>query len=96
MVKDAFVVLSWFPTMIPVLQTFSCNLAIESKTIIEMSCYKKGLSNIFICTSAGLNISRMLGDKFLKEQEMHFSSEPYVSQVVQITKTCTAFALMAR
>ncbi|XP_010931948.1 protein phosphatase 2C 70 [Elaeis guineensis] len=43
----------------------------------------------------GLNISRMLGDKFLKEQDMRFSAEPFVSQVVQITKTCMAFGLMA-
>ncbi|XP_072968888.1 protein phosphatase 2C 70 [Typha angustifolia] len=43
----------------------------------------------------GINISRMLGDKFLKEQDTRFSSEPYVSQVVHITKGCTAFALIA-
>ncbi|XP_020101834.1 protein phosphatase 2C 70 isoform X2 [Ananas comosus] len=44
---------------------------------------------------SGLNISRMLGDKFLKEQDSRFSSEPYISQVVHITKACTAFALIA-
>lgn len=43
----------------------------------------------------GLNLCRMLGDKFLKEQDSRFSSEPYVSQVVNITKTCSAFALIA-
>ncbi|CAD5187729.1 unnamed protein product [Musa acuminata subsp. malaccensis] len=43
----------------------------------------------------GLNISRMLGDKFLKEQDDHFSSEPYISQVVAIENSCTAFALIA-
>jgi len=37
----------------------------------------------------------MLGDKFLKEQDPRFSSEPYVSPVVQITKSCSAFALIA-
>nr|CAD1821852.1 unnamed protein product [Ananas comosus var. bracteatus] len=45
--------------------------------------------------ASGLNISRMLGDKFLKEQDSRFSSEPYISQVVHITKACTAFALIA-
>ncbi|XP_068659529.1 protein phosphatase 2C 70-like [Aristolochia californica] len=43
----------------------------------------------------GLNIARMLGDKFLKEQESRFSSEPYVSQCVHIPKGSKAFALMA-
>ncbi|RWR93748.1 protein phosphatase 2C 70 [Cinnamomum micranthum f. kanehirae] len=43
----------------------------------------------------GLNIARMLGDKFLKEQDARFSSEPYVSQVVHIPKGRKAFALLA-
>ncbi|RWW17662.1 hypothetical protein GW17_00018400 [Ensete ventricosum] len=43
----------------------------------------------------GLNISRMLGDKFLKEQDDRFSSEPYISQVVPIENSCTGFALIA-
>ncbi|KAL0919792.1 hypothetical protein M5K25_011910 [Dendrobium thyrsiflorum] len=43
----------------------------------------------------GLNLSRMLGDKFLKEQDRRFSAEPYVSQVVHITKGGTAFGLIA-
>ncbi|KAG9457930.1 hypothetical protein H6P81_002438 [Aristolochia fimbriata] len=43
----------------------------------------------------GLNIARMLGDKFLKEQESRFSSEPHVSQCVHIPKGSKAFALMA-
>ncbi|WOL08846.1 protein phosphatase 2C 70 isoform X1 [Canna indica] len=43
----------------------------------------------------GLNLCRMLGDKFLKEQDDRFSSEPYISKVVPIKKTSTAFALMA-
>ncbi|XP_058077706.1 protein phosphatase 2C 70 isoform X3 [Magnolia sinica] len=43
----------------------------------------------------GLNIARMLGDKFLKEQDARFSSEPYVSQAVHIPKGSQAFALMA-
>lgn len=46
--------------------------------------------------SSGLNICRMLGDKFLKEQDDRFSSKPYISQVVPIRKTSTAFALMGR
>ncbi|KAL5995936.1 hypothetical protein ACLOJK_026009 [Asimina triloba] len=47
-------------------------------------------------TSSCLNIGRMLGDKFLKEQEALFGSEPYVSQAVDIPKGSNAFALMAR
>ncbi|KAF7075540.1 hypothetical protein CFC21_080308 [Triticum aestivum] len=43
----------------------------------------------------GLNLCRMLGDKFLKEQDPRFSKEPYVSPVVQISKSCSAFALIA-
>ncbi|ONM52407.1 kinase associated protein phosphatase1 [Zea mays] len=44
---------------------------------------------------SGLNLARMFGDKFLKEQDPRFSSEPYVSQAVRITKACTAFAVIA-
>ncbi|OEL26560.1 Protein phosphatase 2C 70 [Dichanthelium oligosanthes] len=44
---------------------------------------------------SGLNLARMFGDKFLKEQDSRFSSEPYVSQAVRITKACTAFAVIA-
>ncbi|KAL6639547.1 hypothetical protein ACP70R_023277 [Stipagrostis hirtigluma subsp. patula] len=43
----------------------------------------------------GLNLARMFGDKFLKEQDSRFSSEPYVSQAVHITNSCTAFAVIA-
>lgn len=43
----------------------------------------------------GLNLARMLGDKFLKQQDGRFSSEPYISQVVHIDKANRAFALMA-
>uniref|UniRef100_A0A0D9WWT0 protein-serine/threonine phosphatase n=1 Tax=Leersia perrieri TaxID=77586 RepID=A0A0D9WWT0_9ORYZ len=43
----------------------------------------------------GLNLARMFGDKFLKEQDSRFSSEPYVSQAVRITKACTAFSVIA-
>ncbi|XP_062189642.1 protein phosphatase 2C 70-like [Phragmites australis] len=44
---------------------------------------------------SGLNLARMFGDKFLKEQDSRFSSEPYVSEAVHITKACTAFAVIA-
>ncbi|CAN6165579.1 unnamed protein product [Urochloa humidicola] len=44
---------------------------------------------------SGLNLARMFGDKFLKEQDSRFSSEPFVSQAVRITKGCTAFAVIA-
>ncbi|XP_043713680.1 protein phosphatase 2C 70 [Telopea speciosissima] len=43
----------------------------------------------------GLNLARMLGDKFVKEQDSRFSSEPYISKVVQIDRASKAFVLMA-
>ncbi|XP_010277921.1 PREDICTED: protein phosphatase 2C 70-like isoform X2 [Nelumbo nucifera] len=43
----------------------------------------------------GMNLARMLGDKFLKEQDLRFTSEPYISQVVHIEKASKAFALLA-
>ncbi|KAG0470176.1 hypothetical protein HPP92_016876 [Vanilla planifolia] len=43
----------------------------------------------------GLNLGRMLGDKFLKEQEKRFIADPYVSQVVHIPKGSTAFGILA-
>ncbi|XVF63183.1 hypothetical protein PTKIN_Ptkin09bG0067700 [Pterospermum kingtungense] len=43
----------------------------------------------------GLNLARMLGDKFLKQQDSRFSCEPYISQVVHIGETSGAFALLA-
>ncbi|XP_062187320.1 protein phosphatase 2C 70-like isoform X2 [Phragmites australis] len=44
---------------------------------------------------SGLNLARMFGDKFLKEQDSRFSSEPYVSEAIHITKSCTGFAVIA-
>ncbi|GLU08842.1 hypothetical protein SLE2022_257270 [Rubroshorea leprosula] len=43
----------------------------------------------------GFNLARMLGDKFVKQQDSRFSSEPYISQAVHINKTSGAFALLA-
>ncbi|WCJ23710.1 kinase associated protein phosphatase [Euphorbia peplus] len=43
----------------------------------------------------GLNLARMLGDKFLKQQEARFSCEPYISEAVHIDRASSAFALMA-
>ncbi|XP_044487719.1 protein phosphatase 2C 70-like [Mangifera indica] len=43
----------------------------------------------------GLNLARMLGDKFLKQQETRFSSEPYISQVVRIDQASNNFAILA-
>ncbi|CAL0332093.1 unnamed protein product [Lupinus luteus] len=43
----------------------------------------------------GINLGRMLGDKFLKQQDSRFSSEPYISQVLHIHQTNRAFALLA-
>ncbi|KAK6913900.1 Forkhead-associated (FHA) domain [Dillenia turbinata] len=43
----------------------------------------------------GLNLARMLGDKFLKQQDSRFSAEPYISDAVQIHKASKSFALLA-
>ncbi|KAI9195981.1 hypothetical protein LWI28_020010 [Acer negundo] len=43
----------------------------------------------------GINLARMLGDKFLKQQDDRFSTEPFISQVVQITQTSEAIAVLA-
>lgn len=43
----------------------------------------------------GLNLARMLGDKFLKQQDARFSAEPYISPVVHIDQGSKAFALLA-
>ncbi|XP_076935690.1 protein phosphatase 2C 70-like [Bidens hawaiensis] len=43
----------------------------------------------------GLNLARMLGDKFLKQQDGRFSSEPYISQVVYMNSESHDFAIMA-
>lgn len=43
----------------------------------------------------GLNLARMLGDKFLKQQDARFSAEPYISPVVHIDQASKAFALLA-
>lgn len=43
----------------------------------------------------GMNIARVLGDKFLKEQECRFSSTPFISNVLQITQESRALAVMA-
>ena len=51
---------------------------------------------MFIVISTGLNLARVLGDKFLKEQDSRFSSEPYVSPAVHIAKESTAFTVIAR
>ena len=45
---------------------------------------------------SGLNLARMLGDKFLKQQEPRFSSEPYISEAIHIKQASGAFALLAR
>ncbi|XP_061986840.1 protein phosphatase 2C 70-like isoform X3 [Populus nigra] len=43
----------------------------------------------------GLNLARMLGDKFLKQEEPRFSSEPYISEAIHINQESGAFALLA-
>ncbi|KAL7584790.1 hypothetical protein Lser_V15G44712 [Lactuca serriola] len=43
----------------------------------------------------GLNLARMLGDKFLKQQDARFSCEPYISQVVYMNSETQDFAIIA-
>ncbi|KAL8026251.1 hypothetical protein ABFS82_14G015500 [Erythranthe guttata] len=43
----------------------------------------------------GINLARMLGDKYLKEQDIRFSSEPFISEVAHIDQSSNAFALIA-
>ncbi|KAL1569466.1 protein-serine/threonine phosphatase [Salvia divinorum] len=43
----------------------------------------------------GINLARMLGDKFLKEQDARFSAEPYISEVVCVDQSSEGFALLA-
>eukprot|EP00250_Pteridium_aquilinum_P018101 c23942_g1_i1 orf=405-1982(-) len=43
----------------------------------------------------GMNIARVLGDKFLKEQDARFSSKPFVSKVLRITQDGKALAVIA-
>ncbi|GAA0152746.1 protein phosphatase [Lithospermum erythrorhizon] len=43
----------------------------------------------------GLNLARVLGDKFLKQQDDRISSEPYISEVVYINQASKAFAVIA-
>lgn len=49
-----------------------------------------------VILDSGLNLGRMLGDKFLKEQDARFSSEPYISQVVRVGQANEDFAVLAR
>lgn len=43
----------------------------------------------------GMNIARVLGDKFLKEQDTRFSSKPFISEVLRITQDSKALAVIA-
>ncbi|KAJ7980088.1 Protein phosphatase 2C 70 [Quillaja saponaria] len=43
----------------------------------------------------GLNLARVLGDKFAKQHDARFSSVPYISEVVHIDQPSRAFALLA-
>ncbi|KAL8139575.1 hypothetical protein V2J09_005596 [Rumex salicifolius] len=43
----------------------------------------------------GLNLARMLGDKFLKEQDSRFSCIPYISPAVCLDQASEGFALLA-
>ncbi|WJX59981.1 protein-serine/threonine phosphatase [Trifolium repens] len=43
----------------------------------------------------GINLARMLGDKFLKQQDSRFSSEPYISEPIHIHPGSKAFVVLA-
>ncbi|KAL4556542.1 hypothetical protein LXL04_039198 [Taraxacum kok-saghyz] len=43
----------------------------------------------------GLNLARMLGDKFLKQQDARFSCQPYISQAVYMNSATHDFAIIA-
>lgn len=43
----------------------------------------------------GLNISRLLGDKFLKDEDLGFIAEPHVSQVELLAPEHTGFIVVA-
>ncbi|GAX83395.1 hypothetical protein CEUSTIGMA_g10820.t1 [Chlamydomonas eustigma] len=43
----------------------------------------------------GLNISRMLGDRFLKEEDLGFIAEPHVSLVTEFPSTHVGFLIVA-
>ncbi|XP_019059050.1 PREDICTED: protein phosphatase 2C 70 isoform X2 [Tarenaya hassleriana] len=43
----------------------------------------------------GINLARMLGDKFLKQQDIRFSAEPYISEPVRLDQARDVFALLA-
>ncbi|KAJ6351196.1 hypothetical protein OIU78_007180 [Salix suchowensis] len=44
----------------------------------------------------GLNLARMLGDKFLKQQEHRFSSEPYTSEAIHIKQAKWCFCTIGK
>lgn len=43
----------------------------------------------------GLNVSRCLGDKFLKEKDMGLSAQPHVSPVVRLEAGVPSIVLLA-
>jgi hypothetical protein len=49
-----------------------------------------------IIRGAGMNIARALGDKFLKEEESAFSSEPHVSSVFRLSEDGSGLVVIAR
>ncbi|WZZ90746.1 hypothetical protein YC2023_119325 [Brassica napus] len=45
---------------------------------------------------SGINLARMLGDKFPKQQDGRFSAEPYISEPLRIDQSSKhAFAVLA-
>lgn len=67
-----------------------------NRTKISFPELQDWLGNYWLVLGAGINLGRMLGDKFLKQQDSRFSSEPYISEVVHIDQSSKAFAVLAR
>jgi hypothetical protein len=50
---------------------------------------------LFACRFWGLNIARMLGDRYLKEQDVGFTAEPYVSEGLRVEPQEEALLVLA-
>jgi hypothetical protein len=55
-----------------------------------------GIRQSLLMRFAGMNIARALGDKFLKEEDGCFSSQPFVSEPLRIEPESKVLALIAR
>ncbi|KAI8010860.1 hypothetical protein LOK49_LG06G03265 [Camellia lanceoleosa] len=77
------------------LEKVSDMILIKIKETVRHSLGRNSIKDVVV-TVVGLNLGRMLEDKFLKQQEAGFSLEPYISEVVHIHQASKGFALLAR